>query len=428
MAAVALVPSDLTDRAGTIRDYRADQSASTRLAVWAWTLDYVGTHPLGGGFEAYRANELRVQTVATTANGSGGTDRETSEVTDVARAYHSAYFEMLGEQGWPGLALWLAIQLGGLFSMERLRRRFRRPAEGEEWIAPFATALQHCQVIYLVGALFVGIALQPFLLMVVAVQIGLAGWVSRRGRRTPRLRGGTGGATRPKSCSSIVPVPTSAEPAEAPELALPGWDNAPPAFARAASGGLRAKLAERGRPLLRQHLDQLVGEGGDVVRVAAGDQVLVHRDRLIHDLAARVLKVRAHAGPAGDGAALHDVGLDQQPGRVADRGDRLARLVERLDQRHHVVVRPQAVGIGHAAGQHQRVVILLVGGGDQQVGRDAVRLLATALSRDVLGRQAGQRAGGARRLQLGLDVEQLGVLEAVGGDRSARSCRTGRSS
>lgn len=181
LAAVSLVPSSLGDRAGTIRDYRADQSASTRLAVWAWTLDYAGTHPFGGGFEAYRANELRIETVETTANGSGGSDRSTREVTDVARAYHSAYFEMLGEQGWPGLGLWLAIQLTGLFGMERIRRRFRRPAEDDEWIAPFATALQHCQAIYLVGALFVGIALQPFLLMIVAVQIGFAGWVGRRG-------------------------------------------------------------------------------------------------------------------------------------------------------------------------------------------------------------------------------------------------------
>ena len=150
--ALAVVPSGLTDRAGTIRDYRSDMSASTRLAVWAWTWDYVGTHPLGGGFEAYRANTLRIETVATTDNASGGSDRATSDVTDSARAYHSAYFEMLGEQGWIGLGLWLAIQLGGLLSMERLRRRFRRPDGGDEWIAPFATALQHCQVIYLVGA------------------------------------------------------------------------------------------------------------------------------------------------------------------------------------------------------------------------------------------------------------------------------------
>lgn len=180
--AVALVPSGVGERAGTIRDFRADQSASTRLAVWVWTLDYVGTHPLGGGFEAYRANTLRIELVETTVNASGGTDRETQEVADAGRAYHSAYFEMLGEQGWPGLFLWLAIHGGGLFQMERFRRRFRKAEGGEEWIAPLATALQHAQAIYLVGALFVGIALTPFSLMIVSVQIGFASWLKRQRR------------------------------------------------------------------------------------------------------------------------------------------------------------------------------------------------------------------------------------------------------
>jgi len=36
-------------------------------------------------------------------------------VTDKARAYHSSYFEMLGEQGWPGLILWISLQLLGVW-------------------------------------------------------------------------------------------------------------------------------------------------------------------------------------------------------------------------------------------------------------------------------------------------------------------------
>ena len=183
--AISLVPSGVTERAGTIKDYRADESASTRLAVWAWTWDYVGTHPLGGGFEAYRANRLRIETVATSANATGGEDRTSAETTDAGRAYHSAYFEMLGEQGWPGFLLWIAIQAAGLWSMERLRRRYRSAVAEEAWIAALATALQHCQAIYLVGALFVGIALQPVLFMIVAVQIGLAGWEARQGGEVP---------------------------------------------------------------------------------------------------------------------------------------------------------------------------------------------------------------------------------------------------
>src|SRR3546814_2989853 len=81
---------------------------------------------------------------------------------DKPRAYHSAYFEMLGEQGYPGLALWLAINLIGISRMEVLRRRYGRAEGDEAWIAPLASALQHGHIIYLLGAAFIAIAFQLF--------------------------------------------------------------------------------------------------------------------------------------------------------------------------------------------------------------------------------------------------------------------------
>ena len=93
---------------------------------------------------------------------------------------------MLGEQGWPGLILFLLIHGTGLVRMEMIRRRYRR-AEGEdEWIAPLATALQHFQLIYLVGALFVAVAFQPFIWMALGVQIGFDAWLKRRERERAR--------------------------------------------------------------------------------------------------------------------------------------------------------------------------------------------------------------------------------------------------
>ena len=85
---------------------------------------------------------------------------------------------MLGEQGFPGLALWLMIQLGGLWSMERLRRRFKRSVE-QAWISALASALLQAHIIYLVGATFVGIAFQPFVFMLIGLQIGLGTYARR---------------------------------------------------------------------------------------------------------------------------------------------------------------------------------------------------------------------------------------------------------
>jgi probable O-glycosylation ligase (exosortase A-associated) len=177
--AIPNLPESYTKRMDTIQGYKADSSASTRIAVWKWTIDYARDHPWGGGFDAFRGNKLRIDKTST--EGSGGQTDVTKTVEyDQARAYHSAYFEMLGEQGYPGLLIWLAIHLGGLFSMERLRARTKKIAEAE-WVSGLAGALFQAHVVYLVGALFIGIAFQPFVFMLIGLQIGLSTYARRYG-------------------------------------------------------------------------------------------------------------------------------------------------------------------------------------------------------------------------------------------------------
>ena len=179
LIAVPLLPATFTQRMGTIENHASDESASTRLAVWAWTYAYAKDHPLGGGFDAYRGNQLTVSTSAEKTAGNT-TSVEEIEVADAARAYHSSYFEMLGEQGWPGLLLWLWLHLTGLWQMERIRARWKnRTGQSERWQAPLASALQQAQIVYLVGSVFVGIAYQPFVLMLIGLQCGLSSYLKR---------------------------------------------------------------------------------------------------------------------------------------------------------------------------------------------------------------------------------------------------------
>ena len=173
VVAVPFLPASFTERMGTIVGYQGDQSASTRLAVWQWTMDYAKQHPLGGGFDAYRANSFTYQTRTVTGAG-GNLSVQMGEVTEEARAYHSSYFELLGEQGYPGLAIWLLLQAMGVWQMELVRRRFTRKGEPPTWQAGLANALQQAQLVYLVGAAFVGIAFQPFIFLLVGLQISLA--------------------------------------------------------------------------------------------------------------------------------------------------------------------------------------------------------------------------------------------------------------
>ena len=189
--ALPLLPASFTERMSTIGNHQSDQSASTRVAVWQWTWEFAKTHPFGGGFDAFRQDTVSYDKVVTSTDGKN-TPIGTEHVLEHARAYHSSYFEMLGEQGYPGLALWLLLHILGVFQMERIRRRYRNaapeksgsapdagPTDDKAWISPLADALQQAQIVYLVGGSFVGIAFQPFCYMLVGLQCGLAAYVGR---------------------------------------------------------------------------------------------------------------------------------------------------------------------------------------------------------------------------------------------------------
>jgi probable O-glycosylation ligase (exosortase A-associated) len=179
LAAIPFLPASFTSRMNTIEGYQSDESASTRLAVWQWTWAYARDHPNGGGFDAYRGNSFRYESTKLVGEGNMQTaDRQI--IVDKGRAYHSAYFEMLGEQGYIGFLIWALIHAISLGRTEWIRRHYQRRGEPRTaWVAPLALALQQGHLVYLLGALFIGIAYQPFIFMLLALQIGLDTYLAR---------------------------------------------------------------------------------------------------------------------------------------------------------------------------------------------------------------------------------------------------------
>ncbi len=196
MAALPFLPASYTERMATMTQVRADQSASTRMQVWSWTVEYARQNPLGGGFDAYIGNSFTYQTREVSEEG-GAQVVASREITEESRAYHSAYFELLGEQGWVGLGLWLWLQAAGLWQMERIRRRLKHsddPAD-RRWRS-LAIALQHGQIVYLVGAIFIGVGYQPFMFKLLGLQIALGIIMQRQlQQRDERLRPVAGAAS-----------------------------------------------------------------------------------------------------------------------------------------------------------------------------------------------------------------------------------------
>ncbi len=193
LVALPFLPASYTERMSTITEYQADESASTRVAVWAWTIDYVKANPLGGGFDSFLGNSFSYQTRTTVDEGN--TERVVyQEVTDEGRAFHSAYFEVLGEQGFIGFAIWLALHGLGLWQMQRIRKRYADSEEpdGKRWYA-LATALQNGHMVYLVGAAFVCVGYQPFMFMLLGLQIAFYSlmkreWAGKQEQNRPWLR------------------------------------------------------------------------------------------------------------------------------------------------------------------------------------------------------------------------------------------------
>src|SRR3954452_6132870 len=131
-----------------------------------------------------------------------------------------------------------------------------------------------------------------------------------------------------------------------------GWMASP----RAPPTPLR-RVAALGVAAFLHLFDDLGAEGLEVTRIARGDDALVDDDL-------RILPLRAGIGDVGldrfvgrHPAALRDAGLDQQPGRVADRGYDLLRVEDALDETQSLRLDTQQIRVDLAAGQHQRVII-----------------------------------------------------------------------
>ncbi len=165
-------------RIGTIDEYQSEGSAYVRLQVWRWTLDYASTHPLGGGFNSYLINHIEIPSM------NGGTPE-----IQFGRAFHSIYFEVLGEQGYPGLAMFLGITALAVYRLRRTARRARNYAD-LEWVTGLASAIQAGLAAFLSAGAFVGIAFQPMFWYFIAMAISLNAYMWRVERGAATQAGG----------------------------------------------------------------------------------------------------------------------------------------------------------------------------------------------------------------------------------------------
>lgn len=155
-AGTPLMPKPWQDRMSTIITYQQDTSAASRITVWEWTLDYVATHPLGGGFNVYAVDQ----------------------VVPGGLAFHNIFFEVLGEHGYVGLAIFLGMIGTSIANLLRVRKRARAYPE-LNWCSALATQLLAAQVVLLSCGMFIGIAFQPPIYYLLSVSVCLSEYFRR---------------------------------------------------------------------------------------------------------------------------------------------------------------------------------------------------------------------------------------------------------
>lgn len=126
-----------TERMSTIDNFEHVTTAQQRFKAWHYAMDMAADHPiLGGGFGSFNGN------VGILAN------------PEEALNAHSNYFQVLGDQGYVGLMLYLLLGFATLLA----QRRIYRAARGRPdlyWARDLAILLQIDATGYFVGGLTV---------------------------------------------------------------------------------------------------------------------------------------------------------------------------------------------------------------------------------------------------------------------------------
>jgi len=151
---VAFVPAEWKARMFSIGEYKTDQSAMGRINAWHFAANLAKDRPFGGGFRTFTKELFQVYA---------------PNPADVHDA-HSIYFEVLAEQGYFGLAIFLGIHLLTLWKLEKLRK-FRPRDPALRWARELAEMLQFSLLGYLFGGAFLGLAYfdLPYYLVVTTI-------------------------------------------------------------------------------------------------------------------------------------------------------------------------------------------------------------------------------------------------------------------
>ena len=142
LPAITFMPDTWVNRMHTIQTYEQDTSAMGRVNAWWMLFNLANDRPLvGGGFEPYTPREF---------------EKYAPDPLDV-HAAHSIYFQILGEHGYIGLALFLCFGIACWMMAGRLIKASRERGD-TAWAGDLARAIQVSLIGFAVGGAFFNMA------------------------------------------------------------------------------------------------------------------------------------------------------------------------------------------------------------------------------------------------------------------------------
>ncbi len=161
---ITFMPVEWADRMSSITSYEEDSSAMGRISAWwtAWGIAF--DYPFGVGFDAARPELFAMY----------------SPYAGISRAAHSNYFQVLGNHGFIGLALFLWIWIATWRSASWLRRHAAAIPQAK-WCVELGAMCQVSLVGYMAGGAFLSLAYfdLPYNIMVLVLVTRV--WVQTRG-------------------------------------------------------------------------------------------------------------------------------------------------------------------------------------------------------------------------------------------------------
>lgn len=147
-----------------------EASALGRIVVWRWTIDYVAESPFfGGGFYAYNANAGQLHFYQK--------EDEIAIIQNTGKAFHSIFFEVLGETGYGGLFIFILIIAHALLLNRQVFKL--KSANTGAWQYNMAKAINTSLIVYCAGGLFIGVAFYPWMYYLYALSASLNNFTTK---------------------------------------------------------------------------------------------------------------------------------------------------------------------------------------------------------------------------------------------------------